>query len=314
MTSLERLDRLARASCFTCRRTKRRCDKSLPACQLCGRKGLRCTYPERRGQSPPSLPDSSRGYGSTTASAHAGPDLDNGATKLQSGQALRTPSWFATTAAIRFLAPGVFRQGSLHIPRLDLDIPDDVARQLGDSQQARDTTTEFFRRTRSWMPIVDRKRHLVSVLNPLSPCQRQTALLALCMKLFCLEAVDNEGAERTSLYQLTKRFYSEVESTEGLSVQVLQAAVCIAVFEIGDAIYPAAYLTVGACARYGIAMGLDKVNQDRMGVDISAASWMETEETRRVWWTVLILDRYVPLLRDPLHHLLRYTKLRCCIY
>jgi hypothetical protein len=114
--------------------------------------------------------------------------------------------------------------------------------------------------------------------------------------------LDGEDGDRTSLYRLAKRFYSEVESTERLSIQVLQAAVCIAIFEISDAIYPAAYLTVGACARYGIAMGLDKVNKDRMGCCTHAVSWIDIEESRRVWWGVLILDRYVPLLEAEMLH------------
>lgn len=281
-------DRLARTSCFSCRRSKRRCDKTLPECQLCGRRGLRCSYPQRRGQRSPSPSNSSRGTRSTTA----GPASADSGTRSLSGQAFRISSSFATTSAIRFLAPDLFREACLEVPRLELDIPDDVALQLGDSQQVRDTTAQFIHLTRAWMPIVNRKRHLAAVLNPLAPSRRPTALLALCMKLCCWPVLDDEGEGKSSLYRLVKRFYSEVDSTEGLSVQVLQAAVCIALFEIGNAIYPAAYLTVGACARYGIAMSLDKINKDRMGGDYHTASWIEFEETRRVWWAILILDRY----------------------
>ncbi|EED22258.1 conserved hypothetical protein [Talaromyces stipitatus ATCC 10500] len=261
----------ALASCFSCRRSKRRCDKSLPSCQLCIRKGLKCNYPHRRGQRSPSPPHSSRGSETAT-------DSDSS-----------TFSSFAVTSAISFLAPDLFRQARLEIPRLRLDIPDDVTSHLGDSQQVRETANNFFQMT--WMPIISRKYYLAAVLNPLSPSRRSTALLALCMKLCCLRV---EGAERNSLYRLVKKFYSEVESTEGLCVQILQAGIFIAVFEIGDAIYPAAYLTVGACARYGVAMGLDKINKDRMGdAHNFSAPWMEIEERRRAWWAVLILDRFL---------------------
>lgn len=37
----------ALVSCFSCRRSKRRCDKNLPTCQLCIHKGLKCSYPRR---------------------------------------------------------------------------------------------------------------------------------------------------------------------------------------------------------------------------------------------------------------------------
>jgi hypothetical protein len=212
------------------------------------------------------------------------------------------------------MAPNLFRDAWLEVPRLNLVIPDDVTFQLGDSQQVRDTTSKFFRLTKSWMPIVNRKRHVAAVLNTLTPCRRPTALLALCMKLCCLPVLDDNGAERTSLYRLAKRFYSEVESTEDLNVQVLQAAICIAIFEIGDAIYPAAYLTVGVCARYGIAMGLDHVNKEREGGDNRAASWMEIEEARRVWWGVLVLDRCVTFFRNSFITTSDITRLSCFTY
>jgi hypothetical protein len=282
----------ASASCFSCRRSKRRCDKNLPTCQLCNRKGLKCSYPHRRGQRSDSPPRSVHGSESYTNSnlAHAGPMVVHSSGGFQIQPDSSTSS-FAVTAAISFLAPDLFREAQLEIPRLELGIPDEVAFHLGDNQQVLETTSKFFQMT--WMPIVNRKRHLAAVLNPLSPSRCPTVLLALCIKLCCLP-VHDESPERTALYRLVKRFYSEVEGTRELCVQVLQAAIFIAVFEIGGATYPAAYLTVGACARYGIAMGLDKINKNRMGGEHNrTAAWMEIEEKRRVWWAVLILDRSV---------------------
>lgn len=286
----------ALASCFFCRRSKRRCDKNLPACQLCIKKGLKCSYPRRRGQRAASPPSGVRGSesGDDSNSAHAEPVVAQ-SSNVSQFQPVSSTSSFAVNAAISFLAPDLFREAGLEIPRLDLGIPDEVSLHLGDSQQVLETATKFFQMT--WTPIVSRKRHLAAVLNPLSPSRRPTVLLHLCMKLCCLP-VDDEN--RTSLYRLIKRFYSEVESTGDLCVQVLQAAILIAVFEIGDAIYPAAYLTVGGCARYGIAMGLDKINKYRLGgKHTRAVSWMEIEEKRRVWWAVLTLDRSVLPIKSP---------------
>ncbi|KAL3492777.1 hypothetical protein BJX62DRAFT_235936 [Aspergillus germanicus] len=303
----------------------------MPVCQLCSRKGSRCTYPQRRGQRSASPIENTRGAEWTngadanahgTATARTAPisgsvSVSGGGDGLtvrssSQSQPLPIPSSFARATAIGFLAPNLLRETSLDIPRLDLDIPDEIALHLGDRQQIRETTAEFFQLTRSWMSIVIPRRHLAAVLNPLSPSRRPNALLALRMKLCCLHVSRRDGGDgdgdgsaeaaaaerRTSLYRLIKRFYAEVESTEGLCLRVLQAAVLIAVFEIGEAIYPAAYLTVGACARYGVAMGLDKVNKDRMGggtstTSLGAASWMDVEERRRVWWGVLILDRFL---------------------
>lgn len=272
---------------------------------------MKCSYPSKRGQHSALSPHGIHGSESSSDSNtdYSGPIIAPTSTVSQfQSPPPPSSSSFAVTTAFSFLAPGLFREAQLEIPRLDLGIPDEVAFHLGENQQIRKTFSKFLRIT--WMPIVSRKRYLTAVLNPLSPSRRPTVLLALCIKLCCLSAHGDEGLERTSLYRLVKKFHSEVECTQDLCVQVLQAAILIAIFEIGDAIYPAAYLTVGACARYGIAMGLDKINKDRTsGEHHHTMSWMEIEERRRAWWAVLILDRSVTSHTISLTHRLDIGKL-----
>jgi hypothetical protein len=64
--------------------------------------------------------------------------------------------------------------------------------------------------------------------------------------------------------------------------------VFIALYEFGHAIYPAAYLTIGAMARYGISSGIDGSGPSQMP---PPSDWIEDEERKRIWWAVLILDR-----------------------
>ncbi|KAF4437173.1 hypothetical protein FACUT_5827 [Fusarium acutatum] len=257
----------ARVSCFHCR------------------ENLECRYPQRRGQkaaspidNPPNLEDVGTRSDSDT--------IYHGAFLPESVQDL------VNARAIRFLAPDLFRDLHLQLPRMEWDMPEDIEAQLGGRQQMQEATKTFLQLTRSWMPIVNGKRHLAAVLNPLVPPRRPVALLALCMKLCCLSV--DKVEEKRLLYDLVKRFYAEVEGQEDYCIQVMQSAVFIAVFEMGDAIFPAAYLTVGALVRYGMAMGMDKINQDALGKDFGAAagaSWADIEEMRRVWWGALILDR-----------------------
>lgn len=58
------------------------------------------------------------------------------------------------------------------------------------------------------------------------------------------------------LYSSCKNFLSYVDQHNALSIRILQASLLVAFFEISNAIYPAAYMTVGHCARLGHAMGL----------------------------------------------------------
>ncbi|QGI94899.1 hypothetical protein CEK26_007968 [Fusarium fujikuroi] len=285
-TSLQATGRF-RVSCFHCRDSKRRCDKSLPACQLCRRKDLECRYPQRRGQKAASPIDDAPNTDDAAARRNSHNSYHD---TIQSEKAEE----LRIARAIHFLAPVLFRDLHLQLQRMEWDMPAEIEVQLGGRQQMQDTTKEFLLLTRSWMPIINGKRHLAAVLNPLAPLPRPAALLALCMKLCCLSV--DETKEKRVLYDLVKKFYAEVEVQEDSCVQVMQAAVFIAVFEMGDAIFPAAYLTVGALARYGMAMGMYKINQDALGKNCGTvaigASWADIEEMRRVWWGTLILDRY----------------------
>ncbi|RBQ76459.1 hypothetical protein FVER14953_03320 [Fusarium verticillioides] len=272
----------ASGSCFSCRERKRRCDKSLPTCYLCRRKGIGCYYPQHRGQKNPSPIEDGPSLGNVTAGGASE------TTQPEKGQDL------VNAEAIRFLAPDLFRDMNLQIPRHEWQMPAEIEAQLGSQQQMQETTKAFLQLTKSWMPIVNGKRHLAAALNPLVPLRRPTALLALCMKLCCLPV--DKVEEKRVLYELVKKLYAEVERQEDSCFQLMQSAVFIAVFEMGDAIFPAAYLTVGALARYGMAMGMNKINQTALGKNCAAtvgASWADIEEMRRVWWGALILDRYV---------------------
>lgn len=95
---------------------------------------------------------------------------------------------------------------------------------------------------------------------------------------------------RIPLYYTVKHFNLEVESSSVFSILVLQAGVLIALYELGHAIYPAAFLTIGACARYAHALG---INVSRGLNSRKVLTLVEVEERRRVWWAIIILDRYV---------------------
>lgn len=173
-----------------------------------------------------------------------------------------------------------------------MPIPVDVASLIGDAASIRSIATTYFQTAHTWMPIVAKRVFFTHLLNPLARRQTELNLLAVCM-LLCSNP-PNEGGHsgaKAVLYQIAKRYYFEVESAGALSIPVLQSAVLIAVYEVGHAIYPAAYLTIGACARLGIVLGIGKLGLDLMGDSLGPLSWIEVEERRRIWWAVLLLDR-----------------------
>lgn len=205
MDHMKGASRYTRTACFPCRHSKRRCDKSLPACQLCIRKGVECSYPTRRAQKYVVLPQSSE-----TPQATAPPSDDSITSRVtrssESASLERELSWeashaatgivqsFATATAIQFIAPRIFRDAHLEIPRVNIAIPKDVAAHVGDLGQIRDIYATFSSQAVIWTPVIFRKNFFNIALNPLSPRRTEGILMCLCMKLYCTPAPSYEDS------------------------------------------------------------------------------------------------------------------------
>ncbi|KAJ5811850.1 hypothetical protein N7474_008151 [Penicillium riverlandense] len=163
--------------------------------------------------------------------------------------------------------------------------------------------SQYFVTVHTWVPIISRNRMYGSLLlKPFPQLDPDIVLLLLCMKLVtysplspsadngsCAMPHDNDGdpSMEDDLYTLTKRFQLMVEDSGCLSIHVVQAGILRAVYEMGHAIYPAAFLTIAACARYGVALRIDQEQKLQDG----EGDWLEREEANRVWWGILIIDR-----------------------
>ncbi|OQV03459.1 Fungal specific transcription factor domain-containing protein [Cladophialophora immunda] len=74
-----------------------------------------------------------------------------------------------------------------------------------------------------------------------------------------------------------------------LSLPLLQGMILISIYELGHAIYPAAYMSIGNCVRLGLALELEK--QCQSDLDLTSYDLEEQEERRRTWWAIFTLDR-----------------------
>lgn len=184
-----------------------------------------------------------------------------------------------------FLSPEVFHHAQLEIPRPNVPISHEITEMVGDPAKIRTVAETYFKTVHDWWPIISKRRFYQVLMSPLAQRRAELYLVTLSMKLSCLSAEDVSP----TLYRAVKRFYSDLEVAGLYSIHLLQAAILIVIYEIGHAIYPAAFLSTGACARYAVLLGLDR--DGRPGSEKSL-SFDEREERRRAWWGVLILDRY----------------------
>ena len=209
-----------------------------------------------------------------------------------------------TALSVSFLDSSACLRVGQHPLVPSFNIPSTIMEYLGDKIEIQDMATHFFETVHTWMPFISRKRLLnylvydmgVNVHSP-SP---STTMLLHCMKLMLWKpgAVSFPGSDEgskepnplTPAYIDAKALWLEAEMAGILSLTILQAGLLLACYEIAHAIYPAACLSVASCAKYGMALGIDRPDKE-----LQVDDWVEAEEKKRVWWTVVILDRLVML-------------------
>lgn len=189
--------------------------------------------------------------------------------------------------AARFLDPDIFHLMQLEIPKVDAKITKAVIDLVGSISDIQAVANIHFDGVHTWMPIISKKQFYDNLLHRLSYRRSELFLLTLSMKLCSATHI---VTPKTILYRMVKQLHFDIESSGTLSIQVLQAAVLIALYELGHAIYPAALLSVGCCARYATALDINKPTASLGSIKLP---WIEEEETRRVWWAIAILDRCV---------------------
>lgn len=185
-----------------------------------------------------------------------------------------------------FLDASAFRSFRLELPRAGVVVPADIKDLIGGQAEITSVAGEFFTTIHKWWPILCKQKFYSQLLNPLTQLRADVALLLLSMKLIIWRPSRAIPEPRTPLYQTSKQFYSVMEESGVASIYILQSGILIALYEFGHGIYPAAYLSIGACARWGMMYELDDM-EDR------GQRWIDAEERKRAWWAVLILDRYV---------------------
>jgi hypothetical protein len=184
-----------------------------------------------------------------------------------------------------FLDPVIFESCGVQIPLGRVTIPSRIIDYLDDVILFKALITEYFKNVHYWMPVISRIRlHNLLSKRPLHQQEPDSILLLLSIKLIL--SIPDEGKNASEVYTITKHFFFLAEAAGCLTLQMVQAGIIIALYELGHGIYPAAFSTISTCARFGTALGLDELS----AADLAGAGG---EEKIRVWWGVLIVDQYV---------------------
>lgn len=286
--------RSAEYSCKSCWRLKRKCNKALPSCALCARVGRRCEYlgPPLANGSKFSTPR--RESGTHQPRSHALRESQSTTPETSAGAASSTSILTVSESAKSATRPGKWYLDSVATRGSEMDLPTtilwvDLEKRFSppSAEEAQAIMKHHFETTHEWFPIVSRNRLTRQLALRLPIVVADLTALLFAMQL--LSGPDTE--ESRGVYQAVKTVLAMCEQLNCMSTHQLTAQILIATYEMSRGMFPVAYLTIGHCSRICYALGLhDKKKATQLfgGCD----TWTESEQRRRLWWAVIILDRY----------------------
>ncbi|ETN37564.1 uncharacterized protein HMPREF1541_07186 [Cyphellophora europaea CBS 101466] len=292
----------AAQACVACRKQKRKCDKQLPLCSLCSRMGRSCDYSDstptpnaddfamlrqKVTDLEAKLESRDTPWGRTNV-------IGGGRSYISSPDQSLPPEQSSSFPPMFLLDSEIFKETRMIIPKPAIKLGPEVYNTLGSIIDVRDIVDRYFENVHLWLPIVSKKRTQLTLEKPAPDIPADLALLLLAMKLIGQGGHQNPIEAQSPLYWMAKHCFSLVESGGLMTVQFLQSALLITAYEIGNAIYPAAYLSSGHCTRIGILMGIHDRHHAPQILRKSGA-WSEVEEIKRCWWAAMLFDRYVHL-------------------
>lgn len=198
----------------------------------------------------------------------------------------------STFPSLFFLDSEAFDYERYQIQPPYVKVPPGALSALGNSTELRQMIEQYFETVQTYFPMVSKIRLYQHLSNPMHEPGADMALLFLSMKLITSEVPEGMPSQ-TQLYQDVKSFLNHIEAQNGYSIQLIQSLLLVSLYELGHAIYPAAYMSIGNAARLGHVLGI----HDRTAPQMlpRPMTWTEQEERRRVWWAVIILDRFISI-------------------
>ncbi|KAJ9488006.1 hypothetical protein VN97_g5301 [Penicillium thymicola] len=165
---------------------------------------------------------------------------------------------------------------------------------VGDGLQLQAAAALYFRTVHTWFPIVSETCYniqLSSARVQMATSPSDLSLLTLCMALVCKEPMEGELPLSTrSMYASLKAFVALLEAMGTNSLEILQGRLLLTIFEIGHAMYPAAYMSTAANVHTAISLGINAPCED-----LRIRDRQKAEEAQQTWRGITITDRYVSL-------------------
>ncbi|KAJ0426364.1 hypothetical protein BJY00DRAFT_272028 [Aspergillus carlsbadensis] len=163
---------------------------------------------------------------------------------------------------------------------------------IGTDVRALHEASIYFSSIHLWFPILDPSLYYKQMSSPWDLQRPEFLLLSLSM--FLINARP-DGIELSSqvltLYTSIKGFIGLLDSIGPISLEVIQVRLLVTMFESGHGMPQSAYMTMGSAIRAAMVLGLG--NDRPKPSHTSPEQQRKAEEEQRVWWGVMVMDRYL---------------------
>jgi hypothetical protein len=181
------------------------------------------------------------------------------------------------------------RHEGIRKPTVDVTICGDTSKVLGTCEEVLVMAGKYFDNLSHRLPFISRGRFCSRLPSLYTHPHADFSLLCLCIHLVTQYPPRSGKNMQSSLYVMIKGHIGLLEASGYLSVEFVQARLLVSIFEMGHGIYPAASISIGACARAARALGLHKKRTENPLLDDTAR--IRAEERRRIWWEIVNVDR-----------------------
>ncbi|KAF2204950.1 hypothetical protein GQ43DRAFT_453446 [Delitschia confertaspora ATCC 74209] len=158
----------------------------------------------------------------------------------------------------------------------------------------------YFDRVHSFAPILNRRRYFARAAHPVGAA---APFVSLQHAMWTLAACLGSGFKdiQKSLYSHTRALLEEWEQTiitEPPPIELAQAWIFLAIYEIMQVNYDRGWLSAGRCFRLVQLMKLHEIDVPNGIAESTSLTFVEIEERRRTFWMAYSLDRFINLINQ----------------
>ncbi|KAI1378394.1 hypothetical protein F4677DRAFT_443607 [Hypoxylon crocopeplum] len=263
--------RQAHQVCILCKNRKKKCDKALPSCGYCTRKGLSCSYQDgwrRSHDSGVGSPGSARQSlnGSPATHAIGVPSVSDAIPT--DPMALRTNLYIQVNRIIR-----------------------------STGQFVDDITARYFQGIHHFIPVVSRTRfhdNLIT-LGATPAADFSILLLSICLITHNpspgtsrLETVDQH-----TIHVSARSLFAQLQAVLPPSVHLIQAGLLISMYEYAHGQVDQAFASITGCARIAYSARIHNRDFTRRAQETGVVTELEAEEAFNTWWGLVICERTI---------------------